>query len=569
MKRFQALLFVAGLSAAVGGCGPTDAPRTAFNDPFCGPVMARVDSFMATFEGREWPEDRHGGMAVVASVAELRGFGPLATGDVGSSQHMQFVTHMTLLEFDENLEMRPYLAESWEVSDDTTALTFHLRDDVFWQDGTPTTAHDVAFTYRVFSDPAASYGNQGFFQYYLPGDQAVGVVDDHTVIFRFRRHIDFMDLWRGIPILPHHLLGEVPVGEINGHPLTTNCPVGNGPFRLASQSTGDSWTFEANPAFPEALGGRPYLDRYVYRVIEEHATLMAELRAGGVDVYVQMIPNHAALIADDPSFHLWNFQYPSIFFIAWNSRVPQLSDGRVRQALTKGIDRQALIDGYQAGDAVLLNTGIPPTHWAFDPTLVDEMSYDPDGARALLAEAGWTDRDGDGIRENADGMPLELELVYNQNQERQEVGELIRIHLSEIGVELRPREIEYGAYLGTLTSRERDFDGAFVTFETGFRIDERDLFHTEAIAGPYAFSGTSDERLDRFLDTLQLIPDREAAYPIWRAYQERIIQVQPYTFLYSANRRDGVNTRIRDAVMDKRGDWASIRHWWIAPEDRR
>ncbi|MBT8397434.1 MAG: hypothetical protein HKO65_11550, partial [Gemmatimonadetes bacterium] len=67
---------------------------------------------------------------------------------------------------------------------------------------------------------------------------------------------------------------------------------------------------------------------------------------------------------------------------------------------------------------------------------------------------------------------------------------------------------------------------------------------------------------------LQLIPDRDEARPVWRAYQLRLLELQPYTFLYSARRRDGVNKRLRDARMDTRGDWATIRHWWIAPQDR-
>jgi len=223
----------------------------------------------------------------------------------------------------------------------------------------------------------------------------------------------------------------------------------------------------------------------------------------------------------------------------------------------------------QGGEAVLLNTGIPPVHWAFDPSLGDSLPYDPDQARDLLEAAGWVDRDGDGIRENAQGEPLRIELIYNQNQERQQVGEIMRVQLRDVGVELRPQVLEFGTYYGQLLADEKEFEGAFVTFETGFRLDDRDLFHSEAVNGSWAFSGTVDSELDRYLDTLQLIPHRAEALPVWRAYQDRLLQLQPYTFLYSAFRRDGVNKRLQDVVMDTRGDWATIRHWWIAPQDRR
>ncbi|MFH1764600.1 MAG: ABC transporter substrate-binding protein [Gemmatimonadota bacterium] len=569
MKRFPPFLFFLALS--LNGCASesADGVDVSLADAFCGPVMARVDSFMVTFAGQEPAGDRYGGMVVVGSLGDVSGMGPADAQSVEAAQHQQFLNLMTLIEFDENLEPAPYLATSWEISEDQTELTFHLRDDVYWHDGELTTAQDVAFTYLTVIKPESQYPNPGFFQAYLPGEEGVEVVDSFTVKFRFQPHADILETWRNLSILPHHLLGDVPTSELVLHPYGGVCPVGNGPFRFAARTPGDSWTFEANPAFPLALGGRPYLDRYVYRVIPSQTTLMAELLTGGVDVYVQMLPNHAVTAREEPTLAVPTFPYPSIFFVAWNSRVPELADARVRRALTLGINRQQLIDGIQLGEAVLLNSGLPPVHWAYDPTLGDSLGYDPDRARSLLEAAGWVDRDGDGIRENGGGEPLQVDLVYNQNQERQQVTEVMRVQLQDIGVDLRPSVLERGTYGAVITSPERDFEGALVTFETGFRIDDRDLFHSERVDGIYGFSGTMDPELDRYLDTLQLIPNREEALPVWAAYQHRLLEVQPYTFLYSTLRRNGVNRRLQDVVMDTRGDLASIRHWWIDPQGRR
>ena len=564
MKRVPGIFLVLGVLFSVQACGPSEPSHIYSGDSFCGPLMAQVDSFMTTFDGQQWPEERYGGVAVVGSVADLRGLGISATADVAGSQHQGFVTHMTLVEFDENLQLQPYLAESWEFSEDGTALTFHLRDDVVWHDGVPTTAEDVAFTFRTLSNPASGYPNQSFFQQYLPGEEGVEVLDPHTVRFRFKPHADAMELWRATAIFPAHILGNIPVDSLARHVYGSTCPVGNGPFRFYSRSPGESWTFLANPAFPEGLGGRPPLDRYVYRAIPEHASLMTSLVSGGIDAFVQMLPSQAAQAQAHPDIEFWSFPYPSIFLVVWNSRVPGLSDARVRRALTLGIDRATIIQAVQGGGATLINTGVPPVHWAFDSDLADSLSYDPAGARQLLDEAGWMDRDGDGIREDAAGNRLEIELVSNTNDERRDVSEHMRVQLQEIGVALNPIFMDFTAYAARLN--ELDFEGAFVTFELGFRIDERDLFHSE---GGWPLSGTSDPELDRYLDTIPLIPDTVEAYPVWQAYQRRILAVQPYTFLYSAHRRDGVNKRIRGVTMDKRGDWASIRRWWIAPEDRR
>ncbi len=572
MRSVTGLSVFLPLLPVLVGCG--DAPgrgSAPSTDPFCGPALARVDSFMATLGGSEPEGGQYGGTAVVGVVAEMGGMNVFTSGDAGAVQNQMFVNLMTLVQYDEALEPVPYLALAWEVEEisaELMLLTFHLRDDVFWHDGEPTTAHDVAFTYLNATDPRTGFPNASFFQYYMPGSEGVEVLDPHTVRFRLRPHAEFMDPWRTVAVMPRHLLGDVPPEELSQHPYGTVCPVGNGPFRFLSHSPGDRWVFEANPAFPEGLGGRPFLDRYLYRVVPEQATLLTEFLTGGVDVYVAMPPGHAARAREEGGLEVVSFPYRGVFFAAWNGRIPKLADARVRRALTLGLNRSLIMEGIQGGEAALINTGVPPFHFAFNPELADSLPFDPEQARALLDEVGWSDRDGDGIRENPGREPLSIELLYHRNQERQEVAEIMQAQLREIGVEIRPRVAEFATYIGAITSPERDFEGALVSFETEFRLDERDLFHSEGVDGPFAFAGTSDPALDRYLDTLQLITDRDEALPLWQAYQFRILELQPYTYLYSSFRRDGVNRRIRGAVMDPRGEWATVRHWWIAPGAR-
>jgi peptide/nickel transport system substrate-binding protein len=265
---------------------------------------------------------------------------------------------------------------------------------------------------------------------------------------------------------------------------------------------------------------------------------------------------------------LRKFEHRGFFFVAWNSRKPQLSDVRVRRALTLGLDRNRILEASRPGNGVVANASIPPTHWAHDPALVDSLSHDPVRAGALLDEAGWMDRDGDGVRENAVGETLSLGLVTNPNQEREEVAEMIQGQLAGLGVDVRIRVLDFSALVPLISPPDRDFDGLLISFDAEFRQDDSDLFHSE-LDGDYAFSGTSDPELDRLLDTLQLIADREEAMPLWRDYQNHLIRVQPYTFLYFADRLDGVNRRLRNVVMDTRGEWLNIREWWIPAGERR
>jgi peptide/nickel transport system substrate-binding protein len=565
--RTSSLLF---LVALLGGCADYPAQTMAGDvDAFCGPAMARVDAFMGSFEGPGPEGDRYGGTAVTSTVSELdvgmNGFAPIETG---ASQHQMFVNLMTLIQYDEALEPVPYLAESWEVSPDLMEITFHLRDDVFWHDGELTTARDVAFTFLRASNPETGYPNLAFFHYYLPGEEGVEVIDDFTVRFHLSRpHAEYLDPWRTVAIMPEHLLGDVPPAELAQHPFGRICPVGNGPFRFVNHIPDDRWVFEANPWFPEGLGGRPYLDRYVFRPIPENATLLAELLTGGIDVYISVTPNSAERIRSEADLEVRSYPSRSIFFAAWNSRVPKLSDSRVRRAFTVGIDRRQILEGIRFGRGEVANTGVPFSHWAYDSALADSLPYDPDQARRLLTEAGWVDGDGDGIRENGEGEALTVEIIVNQNQEREEVSEIMQAQLREVGVDVQLRVVDMGVLIERITSPEREFEGFLLSWEQEFRLDERDLFHSEAVDRLYAFSGIQDQELDRYLDTLQLIPARIDAEPVWRAYQNRLVNLQPYTFLYFSDRQNGLNGRLQGVVMDVRGDWQNVREWWIDPQE--
>jgi peptide/nickel transport system substrate-binding protein len=279
MKR----LLMVGTVITLGACGGAGADLSSM-DLFCQQVLPAVDAFMAQARA-DYPtpdDERYGGTAVVATIGEIvDGMNAAVTSDYSATQHQQFVNLMTLIDYDEQANPRPYLAESWEISDDNTELTFHIRRDVRWHDGEQTDAHDVAFTYELVTNPATAFPNAAFWTHYVKGSEGVEVIDDYTVMIRLNSHADYMDPWRTLGIMPEHLLSDVAPKAIKQHPFGTQCPVGNGPFVFESHSPQDRWVFGPNPAFPEALGGRPFLDRYIYRIMPEQTTILTELRGQG------------------------------------------------------------------------------------------------------------------------------------------------------------------------------------------------------------------------------------------------------------------------------------------------
>lgn len=525
--------------------------------------MARVDSFMAA--NPLATGDRYGGTGVVGAIGEMvGGMNALATVDYGANQYHQFVNLMTLVKLDENLEPVPYLAESWSLNEAGTELTFRLRDDVYWHDGERTDAHDVAFTYLRATNPETAFPNSAFWDHYVRGPDGVEVVDDFTVIVRLEPHAEILDPWRTMGIMPEHLLGDVPPTELASHPFGSVCPVGNGPFVFVSHRPTESWTFEANPAFPAGLGGRPYLDRLVYRVIPDQATLLTELLTGSVDVYLSVRPDQASAVVEDADTRLVAFDPREFTFVGWNTRRPQLADPRVRRAITLATDRAAVVQALLRGYGVVAETGIPPFHWGYDPTL-QGLGHDPAAARSLLDQAGWVDRDQDGIRENAQGDPLELSVLYNAgNQDRQTIVELMQAELRSVGIDLTPVGLEPGELARRVTSPSvRDFDGVALAWVHEFRVDEKDLFLSTRGDQPLGFSGLDDAQLDSLLEQLPLLTDREAATPRWHAYQRRIVELQPWLYLFYAQKLTGVSNRLQGVEMDFRGEFMTVRDWWI------
>ena len=239
MRRTSAIAAAVFLAA----CGSDGGIDLASASPFCQQVIPSVQAFMAETEAALAAplDDRYGGTVVVGGRADLPGGMNVAVGNVdyAALQHQQFVSLMTLIDYDRDDSPCAYLAESWEISDDAGEITFHIRRDVFWHDGEQTDAHDVAFSYGLFTNPAVGFSNPGFWDHYEQGEEGVEVVDDFTIKIRIRPHSDPLDPWRVVGILPEHLLGEVPPEAIAEHPYGSECPVGNGPFVFGSHAPQD------------------------------------------------------------------------------------------------------------------------------------------------------------------------------------------------------------------------------------------------------------------------------------------------------------------------------------------
>ncbi len=505
----------------------------------------------------------YGGTLVIAAPSDLDAANALVTGEARTQEVLRSMLLMTLLRFDPALGYEPYLAASWELLGDTGAV-FRIRDDVFWHDGVRTTAYDVAFTYARATDPGTGFPNTGFFA----GWGAAEVIDSFSVRFRFEPQADPLAGLPVFPIMPRHLLDSIPPDRLR-QAAFNRAPVGNGPFRFVSQRPNDRWVFEANPDFPEGLGGRPYLDRVVWRVIPENQAQVTGIRAGTVDLIMAARSDRLRDLDARPELRAIVRPSRKYQFIGWNGLRRPLDDPRVRRALSLGINREEMLEVLRAGYGRLAVGPIDPDHWAYHDGL-EPLPYDTAAAMALLAEAGFTDRDGDGVLEDGAGNDLVITLSAPNTEYNRNVAEKVHSDLRRIGVVLEIRVLDFATIIARVFSGERDFDGVILAWEAGFRPGElRDLFHSGAIGGQFQLASFADPEVDRIIDEASRIADRAVAAPLWHRLQEILREEQPWTFLYYTPDLYVVRERVRGVEMDVRGALESLPRWWLVPETAR
>jgi peptide/nickel transport system substrate-binding protein len=247
--------------------------------------------------------------------------------------------------------------------------------------------------------------------------------------------------------------------------------------------------------------------------------------------------------------------------VRWNLRRPFFSDRRVRRALAMAIDRQAIIDVAYLGHARPSVGPVISAMWAFNHSL-QPVAFDPAGARRLLAEAGWSDSNGDGSLDR-DGLELAFELLTNaENDQRQDICLLVEADLARVGVVARPRFVEWGTLLALETAG--DFDAIVSGWIEPTLIDLGPLWHSAPPGEPTLNSiGYANPEVDRLLDAAAEAATFDEQKPIFDRIQELIVEDQPYTFLAETERLVAINARVRGAVINDASPYFNLEEWHV------
>ncbi len=478
---------------------------------------------------------------------------PMLAGD-SASHSVSGLIFNGLVKYGTDLSVVGDLAGSWDISHDGLVITFHLRRGVKWADGTEFTADDVMFGFKTITDEKTPTAyKEDFLQV-----KKAEVIDAYT--FRVTYEKPFapaLTSWGNLVVLPSHLLEGK---DITKSELTRN-PVGLGPYKLGKWTAGQELILDS---YHDYFEGRPYIDRYMYRIIPDSATMFLELKAGGIDI-MGLTPIQYTKQTDTNFFktNFQKFRYPTFAYthMAFNLKHPFFKDKRVRQAIAYGIDKGEIVD------VALFGLGSPatgpyvPNTWPYNPD-VKKYNHDPEKARQLLKEAGWEDTDGDRTLDK-DGLPFKFTILTNMgNNLRKNTATIIQWRLAKIGIKVEIRALEWSAFINNFIDKKR-FEAVLLGWNIGLDPDQYDIWHSSKTKEKeFNFISYNNPEVDALLEKGRRsfnIAERKKAY---FRIQEILADELPYIFLYVPDATPIVHARFRGIKPSPIGISYNLPKWY-------
>jgi peptide/nickel transport system substrate-binding protein len=569
-------------------CGERDAAPTAPTAAAGAPLV------------EEGGPPQRGDWLVIHQLSDPENLNPLTSNDAGSTEVLNWILPSLIGVDPATLEQRPMLAEALPtISSDFLSFTFRLRPGITFSDGRPMSAEDVVFTLKAILNPAVQAPH---LRNYFDSVADAVALDEHTVEIRCRK-LFFRNPWDlgGIQPLPRHYydpsnqLDGISVSEIVGWDSLApeekkraeafakafnedfqRRPMGPGAYVLANPETdwktGERIVLTHRDDF-WAPGrsdlGDGWVDRIVFRIVNDMNAALVGLKGRDIDV-MGLTPIQYMRETNSAKFKRQtgkNARDSAAYgYIAWNQRRPAFADRRVRQALSHLVDRRNLIEKVMFGLAVPVEGHISPLRKEYNRDL-EPWPFDPERARALLAEAGWSDSNGDRVLDKEiDGkrVPLRFEIISNAgNDQRKQIGLVVIDEFKRQGIDASFRSIDWSIMLDKV--RNFDFDAVILGWVPPAAVppDAYQVWHSsQAVENGSNYTNFRNAEVDSILERYREEFDEARRIELYRRFQEILYEEQPYTFLFSSKSLAAWDLRFR-GVKWYPGMPATLEEWWV------
>lgn len=515
-------------------------------------------------EGAEDGASAGGQDLVISEMSDIVSMDPHGNNDVPSS-NVRYNLYDGLTQLNEDMEVEPNLATEWEQVDDNT-WSFTLRDDVTFHDGTPFNAEAVVANLDRVLDPAMA--SPRMFLYEMITD--VEAVDEHTVEITteypfapllahlahdgggmISKDVIDQDYQAALDEAGQDMTAEEyyelrdsgeaeevqdAISEHLGQYVTDN-PVGTGAFKLQSRAPGENVVLERNDDYFDEPA---QLDTVTFKVVPETASRLAEIESGSSHIAGAVESNNVERVENGENTVLDETESMSLSYIGFNTEKEPLNDPRVRQAISYAIDRESIIEGVYDGVGTPAKGPLAPGVFGYDEN-VEGISYDPERAKELLAEAGYEDG-------------IDLSIWTNDSPERVNTAVYLQESLQEVGINLTVEQLEWGAYLEQTAAGQHDmFILGWSTATGDADYGTYPLFHSSMHGDPGNRSFFSDDEVDELLEAGRQEADEEARLEIYSELQDKLVETAPMAYIHHQSYLTGLNSSVQGFYVDAQG----------------
>lgn len=455
-----------------------------------------------------------GGTLTFATDRDITTMNP----QVSTSSHNKWVRHLifeSLLEADEMGRIQPYLAESWEASSDSKIYTFRLRRGVKFHNGQEMTAEDVKFSMDYTMNPKNGAYGRGRLEHV----DRVEATGKHTLKIYLKSQTPVF-----IPTLTSiQSFSVIPKGSLpEGIHKPATFPPGTGPFRLVEWKPNQQLVVAR---YEQYWGAKPFLERIIFRPIPDGTVRFVALRAGDVDLAVRAPLEWVQRLKKNEikGVSYVEIPYAGLYRMAFNVARPPLNNKKLRQAIAYAVDKRELIQAALAGFGTPIVQKYPKGHvWYFED--IPPLSYDPNKAKELLKEAGYS---GEMI-----GLSIGMTGVYPT------MASVLQAQLKRVGINIKVEMLEPGAE--SQRTRSGDFDSHVGA--GGYRLDPSDTY-----SGDYGceadltkrinnMMGYCDREVEELINRAQIEMKHETRQELFKRILTKINEDVPLIYLASGPR---------------------------------
>lgn len=460
------------------------------------------------------------GVLVVGQVAEPKSLDPQVVTAVNDFRILMNIYDGLVRYRDGSLDVEPALAKSWEISDDGTVYTFHLRKDVKFHDGTPFNAQAVKFTFARMLNKDHPYYDTGPFPlaFFFDPIKRVEVVDDYTVRFHLKApYAPFLAMLAyptGLIVSP---TAVKKYGDTFGHH-----PVGTGPFKFVNWVSNRKVVLKRNENYWD---GAPKLKAVVFRPVTNGNARVTAMLSGNLDVVVEVPPDSVDIFRKDNHFRVYQQAGPHVWFLILNMREGPFSDHRVRLAVNYAINKKALVKNVLQGTATVADSPIAPAFgWAYNESL-DPYPYNPEKARKLIEEAGYKGADITFfVTEGGSGMLSPVTMAT-----------AIQANLKAVGLNVHIKTFEWNTYLAKVNGGlEGKADMAEMAWMTNAPLTLPYLtLRTTAFPDKGGFNSGyySNPKVDKLLNKAQRTVNQDKRAKLLKKMQGIVYEDAPWAFV--------------------------------------